>query len=193
VVVAVLFGLNRLIFDIRTAAGFVCAPTAGKLREVQDGGVLNPLFRTDDPCRATGIELQPGQAYIVEFVVKERWIDKTIETSPAGFSSCSVGWLFSCVAPLRRSWTSDWFAPIIRVGALGLERYGLTARCVDPDPKCPRNTYVSRPFTVREQGEMFLYVNDTVLGLWPKWSGFYENNHGAAEVSIKPASSNQSG
>jgi hypothetical protein len=81
---------------------------------------------------------------------------------------------------LRRSLSVNWFRPIVRVGSTGLDEQPLTFT-----PKSGPKTSVEATFKARSSGEVFLFVNDSVLVL-PRFSQFfYDNNKGTAEVKIE--------
>jgi hypothetical protein len=81
--------------------------------------------------------------------------------------------------PLRRFVSVNWFRPIVRVGSTGLDEQPLTFT-----PKSGPKTSVEATFKARSSGEVFLFVNDSVL-LLPRFSKFfYDNNMGTAEVKI---------
>jgi hypothetical protein len=64
-------GLKRLVFDIRSASGQVCEPTAAdKLKPIQRDSAASFEFDTNKVCYATGFKVQRDQAYAVDFVVK---------------------------------------------------------------------------------------------------------------------------
>jgi uncharacterized protein (DUF2235 family) len=177
-----LFLANRVVFYVIGMAGSTCI-ASDQPKSV--GDVPTPadrLFETDDPCFDTGIRLKAGETYTMSFSVQSPWMDGSKATSPAGFTGCDARWTFTCRAPMRRYFTAKWFEPIARVGQTGLDRYRLHPRCAKPD--CSDQVYVSPPFTVRNSGELFLFVNDAVYGLPGLWSRSYRNNRGTAQITI---------
>jgi len=196
-VVALLFGANRLLFEIVEAAGGTCTPSpASDVKPLPSGSVtLGSRFETRNPCFATKVRLEKGATYDVALTVRNAWIDGTHPTAPSGFTSADGGWVFRASVPLRRSWTADWFQAIARVGHLGRDRHQVPPR---HDPAT--GAYVLR-FTARTDGELFLFANDAVLALPGLWSFFYDgafddsalpnagdrtriNNKGTAEVTV---------
>ncbi len=106
------------------------------------------------------------------------WIDKSIPTDTHGFQNGS--WVHA-VAPLtKRSWSHNWFKPIARIGARGNDEYPLDA----VDPLAPKRLLTAE-ITARRSGELFLYVNDTVVGPRQLRKSFYGNNIGTATVTVE--------
>ena len=177
-IVAILFGLNRLLFEIGEAAGWTCTPTANPTQVGQGATIIKQTFETLNPCFATGVKLKQGDVYTVSFKVTSPWIDGSTPTTPMGFTNSHGGWVFSLVTPLRRSWHGHWFTPIARVNNTGRERYGLDLHCAIG--ACENGSeggiFISRKFTPQNDGELFLFVNDAVLALPYSWSHFY-NGH----------------
>ena len=72
---------------------------------------------------------------------------------------------------------SNWFATILRVGGPGLEEHLLRLE--------EKEGAWTTTFEPRSSGEVFLYVNDTVISLPWIYGFFYRNNHGTAEVRLE--------
>jgi hypothetical protein len=206
-IVTLLFGANSLLFEIGEAAGWTCTPTKrSDLKQAGEGATfVNQRFETLNPCFATGVRLKHGDIYTISFEVSSPWIDGSHPTTPAGFTSSEGGKVFYVAAPLRRSWSANWFAPIARIDDKGLDRYDLSPRCATGVCQGGKGTFVSSRFTAHIDGELFLFVNDAVLAIPYWWSGFYNgkfedqkklaeqnlgdlatgiNNKGNAEVTI---------
>jgi hypothetical protein len=120
------------------------------------------------------------ERYQISLAVKQPWFDHnhTIPTSPEGFSRSTLVQLGG--VPFKRLIWSNWFAPIVRVGASGLEEHL---------PKFKQSSDGSNlwtaEFTARSDGEVFVYVNDTSIFLPGLFTYFYNNNEGTAVVSLK--------
>lgn len=204
-IVAILFGLNRLLFEIGEAAGWTCTPTANPTQAGDDATIVKQTFETLNPCFATGVKLKQGDTYTISFKVTSRWIDGSHPTTPAGFTTAEGGAVFYAAAPLRRSWHANWFAPIARIDNKGRDRYDLSPRCAAGACQGDEGTFVSHRFTAHNDGELFLFVNDAVLAIPCWWSSFYNgkfddakkladkklenlatgiNNKGSAQVTI---------
>jgi hypothetical protein len=85
-------------------------------------------------------------------------------------------------APLKRGWRTDGYAPIGQIGEWGRDRYRLALQRKGPPAE---RRYVSEPFTARTGGELFVFVNDLVIGLPYVWRAFYDDNReGAAEITV---------
>jgi uncharacterized protein (DUF2235 family) len=175
---------NKLGFEIWEALGGTCEKSAEEaLVDAKEARVqIKKVFRTDDVCFATGVKLLEGRTYVIEFKVTEPWIDGTIPTTPRGFSSADGGWLFRLAAPLRRSWTAQWFEPVGRIDVYGRDRYELSPRLeagkVDEKTAQSRaetveKAYTSKQFIAHNTGELFLFANDVVIALPWVWSWFY--------------------
>jgi len=80
-------------------------------------------------------------------------------------------WSMSFAVPMRRLMTENWLRPIARTGRHADEEQPLGARSTRLKPQTT--------------GELFLYVNDAVLGFPGTWSHFYTNNRGTVEVEIR--------
>jgi hypothetical protein len=80
--------------------------------------------------------------------------------------------------PYRRLVSSNWFATIIRIGAEG---FGEMVLPFESDPAQPAHYKAS--FTAAKDGEVFVYVNDSVIS-WQGFDRYYRNNRGTAELTI---------
>jgi uncharacterized protein (DUF2235 family) len=174
VVATVVFALNRLAFEVWSSAGYVCTGTADPPR-VNQKTPATVTFPTKAACFATGYQMEAGAKYRIEFAVREPWADAGIEdgVGPKGFGSFhpQTPWLMPLFVPLRRAFTEAWFAPLARIDSVGKEEYALG----------PNSTLIEP----QRSGELFLYVNDAVIG-WPgAWAPFYDNNSGTTEITIR--------
>jgi hypothetical protein len=93
--------------------------------------------------------------------------------------------------PLRRQIASNWFAPILRVGNTGFGEVTPTfVRDVSQGPAGPARYKAT--FKAPRTGDVFIYVNDSVIG-WPKYfDKFYREdattgmtNKGKAELTVE--------
>ena len=139
-------------------------------------------FDASAVCYATGIMLENGGRYALTIKSREpHWYDRTIETSPAGFNSLDapswwqkIGMVLAL--PMRRELIRPWFRVVARTGAVGGEESFL-----DPDPK---DHSIDEVMRATRDGELFLFVNDAVLGVPGLEGVFYSNNAGSADVTI---------
>ena len=126
----------------------------------------------ENPCFATRIRLNEGTVY--RFDVEEaEWKDGYRKAGPDGYSSR----LFLPFALGRRHPSERWLKLMGRVGPSGRETFAIG----------------SGPafYRARSNGELFLYVNDGVLGV-PWWSDWWSwpyrwrvgRNEGVASVTV---------
>ena len=178
IVVAVPTAVSRGFFSVASSMGWVCkgsppplAPTPAK----------DP-FQTRLLCWPSGILLDAGVRYRLEVEITEPWRDSWIATDLGGFGSRQVSPAMLLGVPIRRALSQPWFKPIARIGATGSDEYPL-------DPTVPfapgdDKKMLVTELTARTSGELFLYVNDAVIGLPFALDVFYRNNHGQAKVTV---------
>jgi hypothetical protein len=187
--------ISQLLFNLGDAAGGVCRETtnAKPLTSVPwgDRTVITQRFKVSELCWASGVELVEGRRY--KITIKQPkdkpWKDAGYESDLGGFEIGDLPRvrdriLMSLFVPLRRVVVEPWFRPIARIGAKGNDEYAL-----DPakptSVRQPKDDELEKPIRARRTGELFLYVNDAVIGL-PGIAGyFYRNNEGEAEVTIE--------
>src|SRR5258706_6917469 len=82
---------------------------------------------------------------------------------------------------LRRIMFRPWFRLIGRIGETGVDEYFL-----DPIPVPQTTPQAYRAtFTAQRGGELFLYVNDAVIGLPWLNAYFFKRNTGSARVTVR--------
>jgi hypothetical protein len=86
--------------------------------------------------------------------------------------------LMVAAIPLRRELTRPWFRIVARFGSKGGEETFL-----DPDPDS-KDGSIAEVIQATRDGELYLFVNDAVVGIPGLYDYFYGNNHGTAEVTI---------
>jgi hypothetical protein len=172
---------NHLAYIALDDAGFVCGESVGASRMTR-GETRKLSFDASSVCSATGILLENGGRYAITIKAREAtWYDRTIETSPGGFYSLDASevWrkaVMVLALPMRRELIRPWFRIVARIGSVGGEESFL-----DPDPK---DHSIDEVMRATRDGELFLFVNDAVLGI-PGLEGlFYSNNVGSADVTI---------
>jgi hypothetical protein len=79
--------------------------------------------------------------------------------------------------PLRRELFEEWFRLTFRYGRIGGEEVFYY-----PDPTDPVIQFRLKP---TRDGELFIFVNDAVLGIPGLYDWFYRNNHGTAEITLE--------
>jgi hypothetical protein len=110
-----------------------------------------------------------------------RWSDGPIPVPLGGFSAANppVSYhrlLLAAAVPLRRETTQDWFHVVLRYGSVGGEETFIV-----PDPD---DTSIQSPIRATRNGEIFVFVNDAVIGIPGLYNLFYRNNGGAADLVI---------
>jgi uncharacterized protein (DUF2235 family) len=181
---------NHALYVVQDDAGWVCRDVkdakkldVGDTMKIKVGGVDKlPLFRTSTLCQNMGVELEHGGKYLIKFDMIEPFIDGNIEAS-RGFYTADPPFLYQRAAmaaalPLRRELIRPWFRVVARIGSAGGEESFL-----DPDPD-PRANPIEEVIPATRDGQLFLFVNDAVLGIPGLYGYFYENNAGTAEVTI---------
>jgi uncharacterized protein (DUF2235 family) len=189
--------VNRILFAAFDLTGQVCAssPSAPPVT-----GSVKKEFETTALCAATGHSVEKGKSYRVTLVVTEPWQDgynskepnpekaKGIETDPRGFGFAKMRPIMTLGLPIRRLLSSNWFATALRVGNTGFgEVVPFWERNVPPRCLCPAITRYTATFKARKSGELFVYVNDSVIG----WPGYFDlfyrsNNKGKADLTLEP-------
>jgi hypothetical protein len=176
-----------LAFGAANTLGLICKGTGGvevasamTRSQSAASAVAKPVvMETAKICNATGMKVTQGETYRIRLIMGEPWKDDAIETNPNGFDRHRAAWLQLAGAPYRRLIWSNWFATILRVGGPGLEEHLLNLEEEKPGEW-------TTTFEPRSSGEVFLYVNDTVISLPWIYSFFYWwNNHGTAEVQLE--------
>jgi uncharacterized protein (DUF2235 family) len=167
---------SQLVFRTADSFGAFCVNDAA----VNPGA--GPItFSTNNFCMPTQIKVTRDEDYRVILTVTKDWFDKSIPTDPQGFGFRKMSWLMYPALPFRRTVFANWFAPVLRVGAKGGEEHVLDLKPVPPGQTV---SYEAR-LKPRSDGELFLFVNDSVWGL-PRLYGInYENNQGIASITIE--------
>jgi uncharacterized protein (DUF2235 family) len=153
---------------------------------------------TGKSCNATGLTVKKGQIYEVGLAITDGWEDghdwnepdakkaKGIETGPNGFSWDKMTWRMTPGLPYRRLISSNWFATIIRVGEGGFGE--MVPPFESTECQCPAPpAHYKASFKAAKDGEVFVYVNDSVIS-WLGLDRFYRNNKGKADliITLKP-------
>ena len=197
---------SHLLFNFQDAAGLVCRerpiedqhdPKHPNIITVKDyKGLINlkpgeassdSVFDTSELCQSTGVWLERDGRYRIAFDTTDSFKDKNIEASE-GFTSNRAPTFHQRAAmfaalPLRRELLEPWFRVMAQTGGKGGEVAPLDPEIID------KKVRISRVITAKRNGELFLFVNDAVIGI-PGFDGylykfFYNNNKGAARVTIE--------
>jgi uncharacterized protein (DUF2235 family) len=182
--------VSHLLYNIQDVAGFTCkesgnATGLARSRPPPDARPAESrkvAFNTSDLCKPTGIILEGnGAKYHVEVESTAAWSDGGFPVPVGGFSANDPPvWyhriLLGLGVPLRRELTQDWFRIVLRYGRVGGEEVFL-----DPDPddyKIQANIKPTR------EGELFVFVNDAVIGIPGLYNFFYRDNRGSAQLTV---------
>lgn len=178
---------SHFLFNVADSMGAFCEGTAeAKLIPVNKGINQDGAdFATSTICAPTGLKVFSGRSYEIRIAVTEPWNDAERPTTPAGFRTSTVEfanrWKFRSAIFLRRILFRPWYRIIARVGETGVDEYFLDPI---PLPNTTPQTYKAT-FKAARSGELFLYVNDAVIGLPWLSDTFYPNNGGKAKVTVK--------
>ena len=183
--------VSRVAFMAYDVTGNVC--TASAAANEVTARPQDPPVKIDTRilCDPTGLIVKKGRTYDVKLVVTDGWEDghrwkepqqKGIETGPNGFGLDKMTWKMASGLPYRRLISTNWFATILRVGEAGFGEIVLTYEndeCPCPEPA----TRYKASFKAARDGEVFVYVNDSVIN-WLGSDRFYRNNKGTANLTI---------
>ena len=181
---------SHLLYNIQDVGGMTCKESGNATGlnknscRSQDRTAIpqRMTFNTSDLCKPTGILLEKeckiscrGQTR------RSRWTDAGIPVPDGGFSPNEQPlWyhriLLGLGVPLRRELTQDWFRIVLRYGGVGGEEVFL-----DPDPddyKIQANIKPTR------DGELFIFVNDAVIGIPGLYDLLYRKNGGRAKLTV---------
>jgi uncharacterized protein (DUF2235 family) len=170
--------VNRVSFMWFDATGDVCTPTASAVPVTSKSEFRG--FETKALCAPTGLAVKKGSAYEVVLTIDEPWEDgyrfketeprkaKGIETGPEGFGYDKMTAKMYLGLPLRRQIASNWFATILRVGNKGFGEVTPTLVREGSDPA--GKPLYKATFKAPRDGEVFIYVNDSVIG----WPGYFD-------------------
>jgi uncharacterized protein (DUF2235 family) len=179
--------VSHFLFNAADSMGAFCNGTPMENLTPVNTGVdqLGKSFETKAICAPTGLKVFAGRSYQITIAVTEPWEDAGRTATPAGFRTSTVElanrWKFRTAIFLRRILFRPWYRIIARVGEAGVDEYFL-----DPIP-LPNTTpqAYKATFKASRSGELFLYVNDAVIGLPWVSDAFYSNNGGNATVKVK--------
>jgi uncharacterized protein (DUF2235 family) len=158
-----------------------------------------PELQTSELCQSMGVTLDQYQVINIKFDKTDSFISWNGANGAYGYYSLDlirsphdaektaafvdtakslatmVG--VTALVPLRRELTMPWFRIVARIGGVGGQE-----ETYEPD--------FSDMFTfdtdikTKRQGELFLFVNDAVIGWPPLYDAFYKHNAGKVQVLI---------
>lgn len=144
VVLAAMVGATlHAVYIAQDAAGRYCIGIPAQAAQVSADGktATQTGFDASNVCWPSGIAVKAGRHYRAELEIADGdawWFDRLERTDPAGFAGTDPKHLSAAV--LKRSWAAHRFAPILRVGRLGLDEFPMTAVCPG-DAECESQTY----------------------------------------------------
>jgi uncharacterized protein (DUF2235 family) len=185
---------SHLLYNIQDVAGFTCqdnetnpelpAPTllpkmGPGVRKEDTQRVI--ALNTNELCKRTGILLARGASYTVTVDTLSPWSDSGVDIPTGGFSAKQPpAWyqriFLTLGVPLRRDLFEDWGRIVLRYGRVGGEEAFL-----EPDPDDPK---IESPFRPTRDGELFVFVNDAVIGIPGLYDVLYRNNRGSAQFTV---------
>ena len=189
---AAVIALSQLTYAIAEPGTRLCKPAwpAGVADKIK-----NVPFSTKAFCTDLGIDVYKDTPYrlTVEAIpvdAKSPWYDATIPADPRrGVTRPRI--LMIAAAPLKRVTSANWLQVITEVRDPKADNWGrrLTHPGFGVDLRKQELTFVNNQryetiFCPRWNGRLYLMVNDAAPLLWHY---FYNNNRGAAWVSVEPA------
>lgn len=174
---------NHFVFNFFDAAGFVCVETSNpdRLTDLLPGQNVVVEFKPSNLCQSTQMRVQENARYVIQFdstlSFRERGIDASRGYDAADLPDWSQRTMMTLAAPLRREWFRPWFRVVARFGGSGGEENFL-------DPDFTDSHWINSPVRATRDGELFLFVNDAVIGIPGLFGTFYRNNGGSAQVTI---------
>jgi uncharacterized protein (DUF2235 family) len=182
--------INQIAFNVADAAGAFCPKDSRSAERLARGESRTVEgFDTGNFCWPTGIALERGSRYRITLSETAPWQDGGISTDLNGFEIGELRYGATRLAmffalPLRRVLTTPWLRPIARIGTQGSDEYAL-------DPETPgtlqpaKSDQLAATLYARRDGELFLFVNDAVIGVPGIGQPFYRNNRGQASVTVE--------
>jgi hypothetical protein len=164
---------GRTVFNVMSSGGFVCPDTA------------TPRFDTASLCWDSGFDTEEGRRYSIAIEVSgQKWRDRTIPATLGGVRPENVSLAQYSFVLLRRVLREPWFKPIAAIGATSNDLYPVAPN--DGSKPTQDTTRFTAEITARRSGRVYIFVNDAILPVPNAMQYFYHNNHGLAEIKIKP-------
>lgn len=183
---------SHIAFDVLDVAGQTCfdhsknehIPEATKLEVGQSVAVP---FYASDLCKPTGVQLEAnGARYYIRVDQLEEFSSGKFQfpIPMGGFSTKkyeTASWqarlYLTLFLPLRRELSEDWFRIVLRYGRTGGEETTL-----EPDPTDPLTQDNIKP---TREGQLYVFVNDAVLGIPGYYGELYKDNRGSALLTVR--------
>ncbi len=174
---------SHVLYNVQDVAGWVCVEdhtakglAVGEKRTVD--------FATSNLCNKTGIAVEENARYVlaVKADAAPPWSDGGVPSKLGGFYTTDAPHWYQRLAlmlgvPLRRELTRPWFRLVLRYGGVGGEEVFL-------DPDRGKGTIDDVPIRPSRSGELFIFVNDAVLGIPGLYHAFYGNNKGSGKLTV---------
>ena len=199
----------KLLFwwDLAKEAVCISAESPVKVARFEKGN----SFRTDALCHPTRLMLEKGASYRIHVAIPSShpWTDDGLPAGPEGLNLQASGWLtklkMGLAVPLRRHLGQPWFMPMVRIGPAWTQTYPLDPKpplasspgnnasssnaCDETATRFPSVGALGQHYTAeivaRSGGELFVYVNDAIVG-WPlAVDHFYRNNTGVGCIAVE--------
>jgi uncharacterized protein (DUF2235 family) len=179
--------ISHLLFNVADSMGAFCMGTPQKELVPVDKGTAQEgkEFATSAICAPTALNVRSGFKYEIAVIMTEPWEDDGRPVTPVGYRTSTLElskrWKLYAGIFMRRIMFRPWYRIIARVGETGVDEYFL-----DPVPVPSTTPQVYKAtFKAERGGELFLYVNEAVIGLPWVYESFYSNNKGKAKVTVR--------
>lgn len=169
-------------YNMQDYAGLVC-PNNGLAGGLALGEKKTlAIFRPNELCQDMKVSVEKNAKYLLVIKGTTTFYDGNVSASKGIYfndpTSLVSRFLNVLAIPLRRESTRPWFRIVARFGSEGGEETFL-----DPDPDSQDGS-ISEVIQATRDGELFLFVNEAVVGIPGLYGYFYSNNDGMAEVTI---------
>jgi len=181
---------SHVTFDVLDVWGQTCidhaadpaVPQATKLTVGEQRIIPFDISRL---CTATGVQLETnGARYYIKVDADGEWNNGAFPIPVGGFSTKpdeAASWYkrmyLTLFVPLRRELFEDWFRIVLRYGRTGGEEYVL-----EPDPTDP---VIQDNIKPKREGQLYIFVNDAVIGVPGLYGALYRNNKGTGQLTVK--------
>lgn len=176
--------INKVAFQVASSTGATCPEPLNLVEDQSELLAASSIFKTSSLCYDTGSWLQEGVHYRIAIDITNDWNDGTVAADTLGTKGGFVHYLGSL---FKRWWGQSWFKPIARVGRYGNDEYVLEPFQQAISRSHQGNKSLIAEIVPRQSGELYLYVNDAVVGVPHLFDSFYVNNTGEAKVSVTKA------
>jgi uncharacterized protein (DUF2235 family) len=173
---------SHLLYNVQDVAGWVCRED-GKAKGVEKGTPAVANFATSNLCNKTGISVDGNGRYEITVSADPTpWSDGGVPSKLGGFYTTDAPHWYQRLAlmlgvPLRRELTRPWFRLVLRYGGVGGEEVFL-------DPDREKGTIDKVAIRPTRSGELFIFVNDAVIGIPGLYGWFYRNNKGTGTLTV---------